>query len=155
MVARVIAFLLLVPVVAAQEKKDEPKLTKEEKAFIDLTNAERKKAELGPVTPNAKLMAAAKGHATNMAKQDKLDHVLDEKKPQDRVLDAGYKFAATAENIAWNQKTPKEVIGVWMNSEIHKKNILGEDFTEIGVAVVRNAKGEPYWVQVFGAPLKE
>jgi uncharacterized protein YkwD len=155
MVSRVFAFLLLVPVVAAQEKTDEVKLTKEEKAFIDLTNAERKKAELAPVVPNAKLMAAAKGHAANMAKQDKFGHVLDEKKPQDRVLDAGYKYAKTAENIAWNQKTPKEVVGVWMNSEIHKNNILGADFTEIGVAVVKNAKGEPYWVQVFGAPLKE
>ena len=147
--------LLLFPVVAAQEKKDELKLTEEEQALVDLTNGERKKADPGPVVPNAKLTAAAKAHAANMAKQDKLDHVLDEKKPQDRVLDAGYKYTTTAENIAWNQKTPKDVVAVWMNSEIHKKNILGEDFTEIGVAIVTNAKGEPYWVQVFGTPLKE
>jgi hypothetical protein len=128
---------------AAQEKtepmkkdaKDELKLTKDEEPLIELTNAERKKAELPPLTANAKLMAAARGHAANMAKQEKLDHTLDEKEPPDRVKDAGYKYRATGENIAWNARGPKEVVGVWMDSEVHKANILHETFTEIGVAV--------------------
>jgi len=135
-------------------KKNQLKLTKEEQAVIDLTNAERKKADLSPLTPNAQLMSAARAHAANMAKQDKLEHVLDEKNPSDRVKDAGYKYAETGENIAWNARSSKEVVKGWMESPHHKENILKTEFTEIGVAVVKNKKGEPYWVQVFGTPKK-
>jgi len=136
-----------------KNKKDELKLSKEEEGVIELTNVERKKAELSPLKANAKLMAAARSHAENMAKQDKLDHVLDEKKPADRVKDAGYTYGYVGENIAWNQDNPKEVLEAWMNSQPHKENILRKDYEEIGVAVVKNAKGERYWVQVFAKQL--
>jgi uncharacterized protein YkwD len=134
------------------DKKDELKLTKEEQAVVDLTNAERKKADLMPLTPNMKLMTAARLHAANMAKQDKLEHVLDEKNPADRVKDTGYRYSSTGENIAWNAVTPKEVVKGWMESPPHKENILKPEYTEIGVAVAKNKKGERYWVQVFGTP---
>ncbi len=88
-----------------------------------------------------------------MAKQDKLDHVLDDKKPADRVKDAGYKLGYVGENVAWNQADPKEVLESWMNSQGHKDNILKKEYAEIGVAVAKNAKGERYWVQVFGTQL--
>jgi len=136
-----------------KNKKDELKLSKEEQGVIELTNVERKKAELPPLKANAQLMAAARSHAENMAKQDKLDHVLDEKKPADRVKDAGYKYGYVGENIAWNQDNPKEVLEAWMDSQPHKENILKKDYEEIGVAVVKNAKGERYWVQVFAKQL--
>jgi uncharacterized protein YkwD len=135
------------------DPKDALKLTDEEKGVIELTNVERKKAGLSPLKANPLLMAAARGHGENMAKQDKLDHVLDDKKPADRVKAAGYRFAAVGENIAWNQKDPAQVLESWMNSEGHKANILGKDYLEIGVACVKNAKGERYWVQVFGKQL--
>jgi uncharacterized protein YkwD len=135
-------------------KKDRLKLTEEEQAVIDFTNAERKKADLLPLMPNAQLMAAARSHAANMAKQDKLEHVLDEKNPSDRVKDTGYKYSTTGENIAWNARSPKEVVKGWMESPPHKENILRTEFTEIGVAVAKDKKGEPYWVQVFGTPKK-
>jgi uncharacterized protein YkwD len=134
-------------------KKDALKLSDEEKGVIDLTNAERKKADLPPLKANALLMEAARAHAANMAKQDKLAHELDGKQPADRVKDAGYKYGYVGENVAWNQKNPKDVLESWMNSEGHKANILKKEYTEIGVAMVKNEKGEPYWVQVFATPL--
>lgn len=164
--AHAILFLsLLTPFVAAQnlkpdaksdakkEKKDELSLTDEEKGVIELTNAERKKESLPPLKPNLKLLTAARGHGENMAKQNKLDHVLDEKTPAERVKAAGYRYAATGENIAWNQKDPAQVLEAWMNSPGHRANILNKDYVEIGVACVKNAKGERYWVQVFGKQL--
>jgi uncharacterized protein YkwD len=135
-------------------KKDQLKLTEEEQAVIDLTNAERKKADLMPLAPNAQLMKAARLHAANMAKQDKLAHDLDEKSPADRVKEAGYRYMATGENIAWNPVSPKEAVKGWMDSPPHKENILDSKYTEIGVALARNKKGERYWVQVFGSPRK-
>ncbi|MBA4066231.1 MAG: CAP domain-containing protein [Isosphaera sp.] len=145
--------LVLAPLAAAQDKKDKDgKPTKEEQAVIDLTNAERKKADLPPLAAAPKLTAAARGHAANMAKQDKLNHTLDDKTFADRAKDAGYKYRALGENIAWGQAGPKEVVEGWMNSKPHKENILKDEYTEIGVGVAKNAKGERYWVQVFGKP---
>ena len=148
----------LAPLTWADEKKDdtkaELKLTADEEAVIELTNAERKKAEkeLPPLKMNPRLMEAARKHAENMAAQDKLAHKLDDKEPSDRTKAAGYKSSFVGENIAWNQKSPKDVVKAWMDSEGHRENILHAEYTEIGVAVAKNKKREPYWVQVFGKP---
>ena len=147
---------------AAQEKKEELKPAKVEQELIDLTNDLRKVARLtpaaprsGPLAPNPKLMIAARAHAANMAAQDKLDHTLEEKSFTDRAKDAGYRYRLIGENIAWGRQTPKEVMEGWMNSPLHRANILKEEFTEIGVGVAKNQKGEKYWVQLFGTPLKQ
>jgi uncharacterized protein YkwD len=148
----------LVSLAAGQEKKSPAKNdalqpTKEEQELIDLTNAERKKAELPPLKANDKLMAAARAHAENMAKQDVLKHKLDDKEPTDRAKDVGYKYSRLAENIEKNGRTPAEAMKDWMGSPPHKENILGKDYQEIGVAMAKNKKGERYWVQVFGKQL--
>jgi len=136
------------------KEKAEFKLTADEQAVLDATNAERKLAKLDPLMIDPKLTEAARSHAENMAKQEKLDHTLDEKTVADRVKAAGYTFSRVGENIAWNQQTPKEAVAAWMDSAGHKENLLHIEYKHIGVAVAKNKKGEPYWVQVFGAPLK-
>lgn len=138
----------------AEDKTDELKLSKDEQALLDQTNAERKAKDLPPLRPNAMLFAAARAHAANMAKQEKLEHDLDGKGVSERVADAGYKAAGLAENIGWNFATPKAAVEGWMNSEGHRANLLG-DYAEVGLAVAKSAKGEPYWVQVFAKPLPE
>ena len=159
--ALLVAFVLA-PLAWSDDKKDEKKddkkaelkLTADEEAIIELTNAERHKAEndLKPLKMNPQLMEAARKHAENMAAQDKLDHKLDDKEPVDRTKAAGYKSTFVGENIAWNQKSPKDALKAWMESEDHRENILRPEYTEIGVAVAKNKKGEAYWVQVFGKP---
>ena len=163
---RLIAVVMLFAAVAVGHPPDEPKkadppkekvefkLTEGEQAVLDATNAERKKEKLEPLTADPKLTESARAHAASMAKQSKLDHTLDDKTFEDRAKAAGYKYGALGENIAHNQPTPKEVVEAWMKSEGHHKNILNAEYTQIGVAVAKNDKGEPYWVQVFGAPLK-
>jgi uncharacterized protein YkwD len=149
-----VAVLTLSAVAIAQNTNEVLKLSKDEQEMITLTNLERKTAGLKPLTPNSKLMAAARTHAANMAQLEMLEHTLNCKTPADRAKDAGYTYGWLGENIAWNQQSPKEVVESWMNSEGHKANILKEEATEIGVAVAKNTKGEPYWVQVFGKPLR-
>jgi uncharacterized protein YkwD len=87
--------LTLAPLARADEKKDDragkSKPTATELALIDLTNAEREKADLKPLRVNPKLMDAAREHAENMATHDRLAHVLDQKTPVDRTKAAGYK----------------------------------------------------------------
>lgn len=150
-------FVLLVAVssgVAADKKlTDELKLSADEEAVVEAANAERKQAGLGPLKPSQPLFKAARDHAANMAQQDRLAHDLDGKSAADRVTAAGYKFARTGENIGWKYRTPKEAVAGWMGSDGHRANILSTGFTDVGVAVAKNANGESYWVMVFGSPL--
>ena len=43
----------------------------------------------------------------------------------------------------------------WMNSKVHRENILDPAFTEIGIGVARNDKGEVYYTQDFGVAVRE
>ena len=72
--------------------------------------------------------------------------------PADRLAAADYVWRTFGENIAFNYRSPEEVMRGWMGSSGHRANILSISFTEMGAAVARDAQGRPYWVQVFGAP---
>ena len=58
----------------------------------------------------------------------------------------GITYKSAGENIAMGQKTPKEVVQAWMNSEGHRANILNGSYTHIGVGYVANGN---YWTQEF------
>lgn len=118
--------------------------------IIELTNKERKQAGLAELTPSSLLTNAARGHAANMAQHENLAHNLQGKGVAERVEDAGYHFMAVGENIAWNHDSAAAVMKGWMESSGHRHNILNKEYTEIGVAVASNKKGQPYYVQVFG-----
>lgn len=120
--------------------------------IVKLTNIERAKENLPPFKVNDLLTKAAQGHSDNMAKQNKLDHTLDEKDVGDRLTAVGYKFSAWAENIAMGQPDAAAALKSWMNSEGHRDNILSKTVTEIGVGLAYDAKGQPYYTQTFGQP---
>lgn len=123
-----------------------------EKSVIDLTNAERKKEGLGELKLAEKLFTAARNHAANMAKKDELAHVLDGQNVTDRAEKLGYKYFTVGENVAYNQQDAEGLLKSWMESPGHRANILKKEFTEIGIGVAKNEKGEPYYAQVFGRP---
>ena len=127
---------------------------------IELTNAEREKAGLKPLTLNNELAQAAQGHSESMATDDFFSHTgADGSNVSDRVEDAGYEYSRAGENIAAGQQTAEEVVEGWMNSTGHRENILNPDFTEIGIGyeLLENDTGSVnynhYWTQVFGTPL--
>ncbi|HEY3321009.1 MAG TPA: CAP domain-containing protein [Planctomycetota bacterium] len=129
-----------------------PTLSGDEQKIIELTNEQRKEAGLGTLKPCEMLLKAAREHSANMARQRKMAHELDGKWAPDRVKKIGYAYFMVGENVAWNQKTPQEVVDGWMKSRHHRDNILNKEFTEIGVGIVANEEGEPYYTQVFGRP---
>lgn len=147
-----IGLLFVIVICAADEPKEAFKLTDDEQAVLDSTNAERKKADVPPLKASPQLFAAARAHSKNMAAQDKLDHTLDDKAFTDRITAAGYPYSHAGENVAWNAQSPKAAVAQWMESELHKANMLNNDYTEIGIGMAKNAKGELYWTQVFAAP---
>ncbi len=131
-------------------------LTKEERTLLDLLNASRVKEKLTPVRANAVLTGVARAHSANMAKQGKMAHVLDDKTPGKRVLEAGYDYRRVGENVAWSEGNDvelKEIHEGWMNSKVHRDNILRPDFEDVGFGIARDRKGKVYYTQVFCRPM--
>ena len=71
---------------------------------------------------------------------------------QSRLQAVEYAYLQAAENVAWNQSNAQAVLTSWMNSSGHRSNILDPGLTEMGAAMARSSRGEPYWIQVFGRP---
>lgn len=57
-------------------------------------------------------------------------------------------YMSAAENIAYGQKNPENVMNAWMNSSGHRANILNEKMEYIGVGVSYQ-DGVYYWSQFF------
>jgi uncharacterized protein YkwD len=140
----------------AEEPKEKAKfkLSMEEQRLLELTNAERKKEDLPPLVPNAVLFKVARGHSENMARQEKLAHELDGKTPYMRIKAAGYRYHYAGENVASGDVELEDVVKGWMASPGHRKNILGRNFTEIGLGLATSERGDVYYTQVFASPRK-
>ena len=62
------------------------------------------------------------------------DHFSPEGKSHaDRLRAAGVYFRCAAENIAFNHRGPKSVVNLWMGSTGHRRNILRDDLTKVGI----------------------
>ncbi|MEK7462450.1 MAG: CAP domain-containing protein [Patescibacteria group bacterium] len=125
---------------------------------VSLTNAERADISEAPLRRNATLDAAAKLKAEHMAKNQYFSHYApDGTSPWFWFDQAGYVYAHAGENLAIHFSDSSEVVDAWMKSPTHRANIVGAQYTEIGVGT---AKGEyegydtVYVVQLFGTPAK-
>jgi uncharacterized protein YkwD len=123
--------------------------------IVRYTNDARVRNGLPPFGANANLMEAARVHAQQMAQFQRSDHTISGAQYPtlvSRLQAVGYSYSNAAENVAWNQRDAQSVVTGWMNSSGHRANILDPNLHEIGAAMARSSKGEPYWIQVFGTP---
>src|SRR5436190_1779641 len=122
---------------------------------VRFTNDARARNGLPALAANQKLMDAARIQAQQMAQYQQADHTISGATYptlQSRLQAVGYSYSSAAENVAWNQRDAQSVVNGWMTSAAHRANILDPYLKEIGAAMVRSSKGEPYWIQVFGTP---
>ncbi|KKU54531.1 MAG: hypothetical protein UY41_C0044G0008 [Candidatus Moranbacteria bacterium GW2011_GWE1_49_15] len=121
---------------------------------IDLINSEREKAGLVLLAQNEDLAKAAQEKAQDMLSKDYFAHTSPEGlTPWHWIGKAGYDYKFAGENLAINFKSAEKQNEALMGSATHRKNILGEQFNEIGVAVVSgtvNGKETIITVQQFG-----
>ena len=61
-----------------------------------------------------------------------------------------YQLFEVGENVSWGYPTPEEAVEGWMNSPVHRANILKEDWLDTGISVHLAPDGKPFYVQVFG-----
>lgn len=122
---------------------------------VRYTNDARSRNGLPALRANSRLMEAARIHAEQMAAAQRSAHTISGARyptMQDRLAAVGYNYMQAAENVAWNQRSAQEAVGSWMSSTGHRANILDAGLTEMGAAMARSSRGEPYWIQVFGRP---
>ncbi len=122
--------------------------------LISLTNSQRVKAGLSPLSENPQLDTAASAKAANMFAENYWAHFAPSgKSPWDFIQGSGYKFKFAGENLAKNFYTSGEVVDAWMASPTHKENIVSPKYKEIGMAVVEgnlNGQKTTLVVQMFG-----
>ncbi|MSY83983.1 MAG: CAP domain-containing protein [Actinobacteria bacterium] len=109
----------------------------------------------GPLAHDARLAAAAQGHARDMATQDYFAHdSLDGRSAADRMTAAGYTgWRTVGENIAAGYSSAEAVMEGWLRSPGHCRNIMNPAFEDLGVgrASDEDSRYGTYWVQNFGA----
>ncbi|OFA18364.1 sporulation protein [Clostridioides difficile] len=121
-----------------------------QKEVVDLVNVERAKAGLNPLTLDSSISNVATKKSQDMIDNNYFSHNSPTYgSPFDMLKKFGISYKTAGENIAMGQKTPKEVVNAWMNSEGHRKNIMNPNFSKIGVGVAQKSGGSIYWTQIF------
>ena len=123
--------------------------------MIDRTNAARRAAGLPALTRSVNLMSAAQLQADQMVKAGRMDHELPgQPYPtlKSRLAAVQYDVRAAGENLAEGQRSAAEALATWMDSPVHRANILSKDYTAHGTGVAAARNGRLYFVQVFGRP---
>ncbi|MFN2612883.1 MAG: CAP domain-containing protein [Solirubrobacterales bacterium] len=112
-------------------------------SILCLLNRERTNHGLGTLRINAKLTSAAIGHSVSMRSRGYFEH--DEPGGATfaaRIQAIGYTQGAkrwlAGENLGWGTNdwgTPQSLMVAWMDSPLHRANILEPRFREIGIGL--------------------
>jgi uncharacterized protein YkwD len=132
--------------------------------IIARTNLYRTQNGCPALAPNPTLMSTAQQHSADMAAHDFVGHDSSAGvNIGDRIKAAGYTYSLVAENIAWGQQTPEQVVDMWFNesppNDLHRKNILNCSLHDIGAGYVYlasdpgNVTAHSYWTEDFGTRL--
>jgi uncharacterized protein YkwD len=120
-------------------------------------NAYRAQNNLPAYTTNEQLAKAAQSHANDMACKSLTGHTgSNGSTPESRVIDAGYTYSLTSENIQFSYPplTGQGVVNYWINDKTdlrHGRNLVSDTFTDVGIGYsFFNNFG--YYVVVFGSP---
>lgn len=129
--------------------------------IIARTNHYRVEHGCPALVSNPILTHTAQAHSEDMATHDFVGHNSSSGATiGQRIKAAGYTYTLVAENIAWGQQTPEEVVDLWFNesppNDAHRRNILNCQLREIGVGYVYLASdpgkvaAHTYWTEDFG-----
>ncbi len=125
-------------------------------ALAQATNDAREQNSLRPLIVDQKLNQAAYLKAKDMFAKQYWAHVApDGAQPWRWFADADYNYSVAGENLAKNFYTVESTTDAWMSSSEHRANILGQDYTEVGFAVMSGSlqgKETTIVVALYAAP---
>ena len=126
------------------------------KGIVEYTNKARaENGGLPPLSQNSLLNTIACERADDMLQKQYFAHLSPSGEgAADVAQRTGYHYKHLGENIAMGYfQTDEKIVTAWMQSPGHRRSILSEDCSEIGVGLKRGSmKGEEVWVavQIFG-----
>lgn len=105
--------------------------------LVRLINSSRIKNNLNELRVNDKLIKAAYLKAEDMFEHNYFEHISPSGvEPWEWINKVNYNYSDAGENLAMNYYTAELTHQSLMSSDGHRKNILHEDFSEIGIAVI-------------------
>ena len=110
--------------------------------ILNQTNDARIKAGLAPLRLNTDINNVAQNWSKVMSDNGSMTHNPD----YSRQIPSGWYGAA--ENVAYGYSVDR-VTAAWMNSEGHRRNILG-NYTDIGIGFYKDSSGTTWFTQNFG-----
>lgn len=118
--------------------------------FASLLNNVRIDDGVGAVRYDARLDAAAQGHAEDMIARNYFEHEPPEGDGvEDRILAQGFDASAYGENIAANQSTAQEALEGWQDSHSHNEMMTTGSFEDFGLGYMSKGAATR-WVLVMG-----
>jgi uncharacterized protein YkwD len=110
---------------------------------------------LTAVAVDPALMKMAEAQARAMAARDKLDHNVT-RDFTGRLKASGYDAKQAVENISAGYHTLAEAFSGWRDSPPHRKNMLLQGATQMGIAAVYSPKSKykVFWALILAAPDK-
>lgn len=124
------------------------------KRVFELTNQSRTENGLNTLAMNSVLSASASAKANDMINNNYFAHYSPTGvKPWDWISRADYPYIFVGENLAMNFTSADAVHKALMNSPSHKKNILNERYTDLGLAMLSgeiDGKNTNILVELFG-----
>lgn len=124
-----------------------------EKEVVRLTNNERAKAGLAPLTYDWELSRVARIKSEDMRDNNYFSHYSPTYgDPYVMMRDFGFTFSKAGENLAARQDTPEKVVDNLMSSDSHRENILNPNFKRMGVGYANGGYLTHYWTQWFLTP---
>ncbi len=120
-------------------------------SFTSMLNGVRSDNGAAAVTYDARLGAAAQGHANDMLANGFFSHTgSNGSSVGDRVTAQGYTWRTVGENIARGYQSEASVLDGWVNSPGHQANNVNPNFEDFALA--RAGSGSSlYWVLVLAA----
>lgn len=117
--------------------------------LVAAMNRERAAYGLPPLHSNPQLALAATDRVNDMMSKHYFEHVSpDGIDPFTWADRRGYDYRQIGENLAVGYGSADAIVNGWMNSPAHRRNVLGRDFDEIGIAIAPRSPARPY-----GGPL--
>jgi hypothetical protein len=124
--------------------------------IISLTNGQRNQAGLNTLQINDQLTQAAKAKAQAVLDSQIFDHTINGKRFSTWIKATGYQYNIVGENLAIDFVTSEGLMRAWMASPEHRENILGDEYTEIGVGIAEGkfaGQNTIIVAQIFGDPV--
>jgi uncharacterized protein YkwD len=117
-------------------------------ALLRMMNAARASEQLGALTRDAELDKLARAHSEEMLRAHVVGHDVGGGDPAARLKAAGIKAHVAGENVANANSLENAHRALWA-SPSHRGNLLLDQFTRVGVSVIRAPDGMVWVTQMF------